>query len=61
MKSRSLLGALAVSVLALGQTMLAAPASAQTGGVRGKVIDADGHIYENQKSTPPLIDHRARL
>ena len=24
-----------------------------------KVIDADGHIYENQKSTPLLIDLRA--
>lgn len=42
MKTRSVAGVMGAGLLALALTALAAPAAAQTGGVRGKILDEAG-------------------
>jgi tetratricopeptide (TPR) repeat protein len=53
---RSLLGALVVGAI----VFMAAPASAQTGAVKGKVVDAQGNPVENAKITIQSVESSAR-
>jgi Tfp pilus assembly protein PilF len=52
---------LAVLAVVLGLTALAAPAYAQTGQLRGKVVDAQGKPVEGAKVTIMLIDTKSKF
>jgi tetratricopeptide (TPR) repeat protein len=58
--TRSLCRSLAVCALALGVTAFAAPAFAQTGSIKGKVVDANNKPVQNAVVTIESLDGGSR-